>query len=56
MSYKLLIEILCYDDCKNSYTFEEQRKFEADLRLRTNNSFNKIGNKAIKIIDHINAH
>lgn len=56
MGYKLLLEILNYDENKESFTEDEQMAIEAELKEKTKKSVKRIGEKIISTIDYINRH
>ena len=56
MSYKLLMEILSFEDEKQHFSEEEQQQIENELKKRTKHKLQKLGDKIISSIDYINDH
>lgn len=56
MGYKLLLEILNYEEEKENFSKKEQEEIERDLKNKTKSAFKKIGKKIITSIDYINDH
>jgi len=55
MGYKLLMEIVRYEENKDSYTIDEQRAIEKSHKLSLNKLFKTVGTNFVDFIDKINS-